>query len=414
MNFSKIFVLMLVAIFAASFVSAQNLGIEYVKLNGEIFDNSSVGAHTNNLQLERGEDLNIRVRVKALADVNNVQVEADIYGYEYSDNEEYLVSDTSKVFDMGTGDVDNVDLELEIPIKMDKKYTLLRIRVGDEDGTSFEEVYQLRIVGISEEDAIIIKDYSFSPSTTIAAGRAFTSTVKIQNIGDKDLDDVKVVVSMPELNVRDSEYLDSLDADEKETLDNFLLRVPDCAEPGVYDVEINVEFDEYESTSESTQITVLPGDACTVQQSESRTVVSVPGEQEFAAGAEGAYPILITNQGTTQKTYTITVSGVESWGEYRLSSPVIVVPAGDTETVYLYVEADRDVSGEKVFLATVTSDNDSKEFALTADIDGREGGLKKGLEVALVVLVIILIIIGLIIGFNKLRGSEDDGAQTYY
>lgn len=420
MNFAKLFFLMIVALMAIGAVSAQSLDILYVKINGEEFDISVVGAHDNNLQVERGEDLKIKVRVKATADVENVQIEADIYGYKYSHKEEELVSATTKPFDMSTGDVDNVNLNLQVPLKMDKKYTLLRIRVGTEDGESFEQVYQLHVIGVDESNAVIVKDYSFSPSSTINAGRAFTAMVRVQNIGDDDLDDVKVTVAIPELNVRDSEYLDELDADEKETLEEFLLRIPDCAEPGVYDVEISVEFDEYESTTETATITVLSGDTCTVKSKidSGKAVVMVPEAQEVEAGNEVAFPIVIANQGTSAKTFTITVSGVESWGTSRLSpSSVVIVPAESTRTVYLYVEANGDAEGNKLFMATISSGEDSEAIPLTANVvagDSTNVNLKRGLEVALVVLVIILIIVGLIIGFNKLRGNEDDGSQTYY
>lgn len=419
MNIAKIFVLMVIALVAATFASAQNLDVLYVEINGDEFGPSVVGNLSDNLKVERGDDLEVKVRVKALADLSNVQVEADIYGYRYSHREEELVSDTSKVFDMDAGDVDTITLDLQVPTKMDKKYTLLRVRVGDENGASFENVYQLHVFGIDDEDAVIIKDVELSPSSSINAGRAFTANVRVENIGDDDLDDIKVTVSVPELNVRDSEFLDELEADEKETLEEFLLRVPDCATPGLYDVEVEVEFDEFETTTESTQIQVIPGDSCSanVDPVESgRTVVTVADVQEVSAGSETAFPIMLDNQGTTAKTFTVSVSGVESWGTSRVSpSAVVVVPAGDAETVFVYVKADRAASGEKVFLATVSGDGDSEAIPLTANVVGSaaSGDLKKGLEVALVVLVIILIIVGLIIGFNKLRG-QDDGPQTYY
>jgi len=424
MNGVKLLVLLAVFLMATSFASAQNLEIDYVRINGEQFDvTTNIGTHSENLVVERGEEINIRVRVRALADVNNVQVEADIVGYRYSHkrDEADLVSDTSKIFDLGTGDVDTIDLDLEIPIRIDTKFTLLRIRVADEDGVSFQNDYQLRIMGIDEADAVIVKDFSISPSSAVNAGRAFTGMVRVENIGDDDLDDVKVTMSIPDLNIRDSEYLDELDADEKETLEAFLLRIPDCAEPGVYDLDIDVEFDEFESTTETTQITVLAGDTCVANAPSSRTgrvVINVPDTQDVSAGTETAYPVIISNEGASAQTFTITVSGVSSWGSSRLSpSSVVVVPAGATETVFLYVKPDGDADGEQVFVATVTSSDDTKSIPLTANVVGggsQAPSLKRGLEVALVVLVIILIIVGLIIGFNKLRGQEDDGAQTYY
>lgn len=422
MNIAKIVVLITMALvattLATTFVSAQNLEILYVKINGEEFDPSVVGNHTNNLKVERGDELKIKVRVKALADVSNVQVEADIFGYRFSHRDEGKVSDTSKVFDMEVGDVDTIDLDLEIPIRMDKKFTLLRVRVADEDGLAFENNYQLHVFGIDDEHAVIIKDVEISPSSSINAGRAFTAMVRVENIGDDDLDDIKVTISVPELNIRDSEFLDELDADEKETLEEFLLRIPDCAAPGIYDVEIVVEFDEFETETARTQINVIPGDSCkaTSDDDVGSIVITPSAVQEVSAGSETAFPIMIDNQASTSKTFVVAVSGVEGWGTSRVSpSSVVVVPAGEAKTVFVYVQANKDAVGEKVFLASVSGDGESESFPLTANVveGSGSGDLNRGLGVALAVLVIILIIVGLIIGFNKLRGQEDS-PQTYY
>lgn len=420
MKMIKAFLLMFLLILTSAFVSAQNVDVKYVEINGNEFDTSVVGNHSDNLRVERGEDLDIKVALKALADVENVQVEADIYGYKYSHYEGNMVSSTSKTMDLAEGDNEYVELDISIPWKMDKKYTLLRIRVGDEDGQSFEQVYQLHIVGIADEDAVVIRDFSFSPSSSILAGRAFTTTVRVQNIGDDDLDDVKVTVELPELNVRDTEYLDELEADEKETLEEFLLRIPDCAEPGDYQVEITAEFGEYQSTKQTAIMTVLPGDACPVESgaAEDKVVITVPEEQAVDAGTEISYPVMIKNEGRTAKTFTVTVSGVDSWGTSRMSpSSVVVVPAGQTESIFLYVKPKENAEGEKVFTTTIASDGESETIPLTANVAAAEKGaegLEYGLKVALIVLVIILIIIGLVIGFTKLRDGGDESSQTYY
>ncbi|MBU1201179.1 MAG: putative S-layer protein [Nanoarchaeota archaeon] len=432
MNLGKVFILMIAVLLTANFAAAINLDVLYLKINGEEMDSmnsSQVGTHTDNLKVRRGQDLDLKVRVQALDNLSNVQVEADIYGYRYANKEENLVSATSRTFDMSQGDIDTITLSLQVPTKMEKKYTILRVRVGDEDGLSFEKMYQLHVEGTDPEDAVIIKDFSFSPSSVINAGRAFTATVKVENIGDTDLDDVKVQVAVPALNIMDYQYLDELEADEKETLEEFLLRIPDCAAPGVYKVEITVEFDEYESTSKTTDLTVVPGDTCTATTpssvSESKTTIVAPEKLEVKEGSQVSFPMGITNFGTTTKIYTLTVSGVSSWGTSMLSpGSQIVLKGGETKTVEVLITPNEDVSGERMFLVTVSTDKDSKVVPLTVKITDDEkksssSDLKKGLEIALIVLVIILIIVGLIIGFNKLRknngGVDDDTeTQTYY
>lgn len=420
MNFGKMFVLLLVLIVASSFANAQNLEVAYLRINGEPImdlDPSNISVHDYNLEVARGDNLDIKVRVYALADVKDVQIEADIYGYKYAHKEENKVSDTSKTFDMSSGDYKTVDLNLEVPVKMDKDYIILRIRVGDKDGLSYEKMYQLHVVGIDESSAVMIRDYSFSPSSSINAGRAFTATVKVENLGDYDLDDIKVTVAIPELNIQDSEYLDELEADEKETLEEFLLRIPDCAEVGDYEVVISVDFDEYESTEETTTIRVLAGDACIAETvAQEKTIVSLPEKQTVKAGEEVAFPIMVTNDGKSTKIYTVTVSGADDWASISMNpGSQIVVAGGSTEVVYLTIQANKDAGGEKVLIAQITSGNDKKTIPLTVSVEDKDStNVKKGLEIALVILVIILILIGLIIGFTKLRRKNEDETQTYY
>ncbi len=420
MKVLKLILVLVMTMLITSMVSAVDLGLTSLKINGEEFGDAASNP-SNSLEVKRGEDLTIKLRVRATADVSDVQIEADIYGYRYAHREADSVSDVTKTFDLAENVTSFKTLELKVPSNIDKEHFYLRVRVADRYSTSYEQVYDLFVSGVDAEDAVIIKDYSFSPSNVVAAGRAFTTTVRVQNIGDDTLDDVKVTVEIPELNVKDSEYLDELSADEKETLDEFLLRIPDCAAPGVYEVEITAEFDEYESSSETASLTIVDGDTCGVTASGTgRTVVSVPENQDVAQGTDAVYPLMITNQGSTAKTYAVTLSGLGAWGSARMEpSSVTVVEAGETSTIYLYVSANDDAnSGTNGFKATISSDGESKDVALTANVvaDNSGMGSLQGLEIALVVLVIILIIIGLIIGFSKLRNNDDDdeGSQTYY
>ncbi|MFH1506044.1 MAG: hypothetical protein ABIE94_03565, partial [archaeon] len=133
--------------------------------------------------------------------------------------------------------------------------------------------------------------------------------------------------------------------------------------------------------------------------------------------------ITVGNTGTKTKSYTFTTSGVDALGDVRMDpSSVVLVDAGKTETVYLYLDVDKKAAeGKSVFVVNVlSSDGESKQIPLTVSVSGKVAGestsLLKGLQIGLIVLVIILIIIGLIIGFNKLRKEEEpeDETQTYY
>ena len=424
---AKIFALLFVLIAMTGAVAAVNLDVTSVEINNRNVYESS-GDHSNNYKYERGEELEIDVCVKALAEVQDAQVEADIYGYRYSTREQSKVSDITNTFDLDEGDNDCFTLNLEVPTKMDVDYYKLRIRVADRDGLSFEKDFQLHIEGADASAAIEIRDFSLDPEDVVA-GRAFTAMVKVRNIGDNDLDDLKVTVSVPELNIKTSEYMDDIESDESKTFEELLLRIPECTKAGNYDVEILVEFDEYEETSVATSITVRSGDMCAAGTgntgtggTEDKTIVTVPSSQELTQGTSIAYPIMIQNNLGTSKTYTLTVSGTSGWATTRIDpSSVIIVPAGQSKTVYLYVSANANSEpGDKIMTLTVDSGTESKQIPLVAKIGKATSGtstnwssLRNGLEIGLVVLVIILIIIGLIIAFNKMKDNKKE-TEPYY
>lgn len=420
----KIFALLFVLIAVTGFASAVNLEVTSVEINNRNIYETSGSDHSNNYKYERGEELEIDVCVKALAEVQDAQVEADIYGYRYSTKEQDKVSDVTSTFDLDEGDNDCFTLTLEVPDKMDVDYYKLRITVADRDGLSFQKMFQLHIEGADRSAAVQIKDFSLDPEEVIA-GRAFTSMVKVKNIGDSDLDDLKITISVPELNIKASEYMDELEADESKTFEELLLRVPECTKAGEYDVEILVEFDEYEETSTTGTITVKKGDMCTANGvtptgGQDLTTITVPSSQELSRGTSVAYPIMIQNNMGTAKTYTLTISGATNWGTARIDpSAVVIVPAGQTKTVYLYVSANSNAElGDKIMSLTVDSGTESKQIPLVAKIGGSASstnlsGFRTGLEIGLIVLVIILIIIGLVIAFNKMKDNKKE-TEPYY
>jgi len=403
-------------------VSAIPAEVLWMKINGD-----EIGlAGTENLNLQRGEDLNIKIKVEALADLENVNAYARISGYQYANYEGELVYDSTDTFDMDANSTQIFTLNLKVPTKMDKDNYYLRINIEGRDGTIAEYDYSIIVKGVADSDAVIIKDYSFNPSQTVYAGRALSAQVRVENIGEYEtLDDVKVTVRIPELNVQDSETLDELIVDTPETFEELLLRIPTNAEPGEYTVEIRVDFDEYESTTITDTIEVVcypGGNSCGVQPStpSSSAVVNVPSSMDFTESG-AAFPITITNNGNADALYSLAVQGV-NWAQVRFDPTAdVIVPAKQTKTVYLYLTSTDVSAGEKYFKLQVTSGTETSEVALNVNVKEETttntGSLRNALEIGLIILVVILIIIGLIIGFSKLKDNsnkDEDDAETYY
>lgn len=435
-SMATLLVMIVTVLASAIAVSAAPIpvDVEELEINGDNYGSSSVIAEL----FERGEEIDVKIRLYAHEDatkeeLEDIQVFASIDGYRYSHYEGDLVSDRTRTFDMDPDTTDSKKLSLEVPVFHDLEDVLLRIRVSNSNSESVEYTYQLRVKGLADEDAIYIRDFSVSPSDVVVAGRPLSFKVFVENLGDHDLDDVSVEVAIDELGLVDTEYLDEIESDETEVFEELLVRVPTCTKPGVYTATATVEFDRFETVTESMTITVLESDACELNNGASnekpkevtRSVITVPESQEVMKGTSGAvYPVMISNLGSSAKTYTLSVSGVEAWGTVRMDpAAVVIVQPESVKTVYMYVSAkEESQAGAQVFKLTVESEDDAKQVLISANVkegqsEANNGDLRRGLEIGLMVLIIILILLGLIIGFNKLRSDKDDAddeTQTYY
>ena len=417
--------------FAASTPSYTDITVEYIKIDGERFD--PYDQTDTRLEVERGQELPIRVRVTANSDVEDVQVTAQIAGYEYSEYESDKVLQMTETFDLDEDHTKNVDMDLEIPSMMDTDDLKLRFYIADRNSNAFVKEYNLAVEGFDDEDAVVIKRVSLNPSNSVMTGRAVSALVKVENLGRDDLDDVTLIARVPGLNIQDTETLDELEVDEAETFEEILLRIPRNAQPGQYRVDFIVEFDEYESTTTSDMITVVENtvdcydcdDADSQDDASQKTHVTVPTSKELIAGGNGVvYPVTIVNNADSAITYSLSTAGVSDWGVVRVDpSATLTAPAKSSVTGYMYVSANEDAAGSKQFSVTITANGDQKTIPLSASVVESDdssswNGVTRALEIGLIVLVIVLILIGLVVGFNKLRGNDDDNdndeAKTYY
>ncbi len=414
----------LLAIFLVSFLAVGMVSalptVDEVKIDGDIYENME------SLQVERGDQLDIRVKVTAgNVSEKDIEISAEVLGYEYSDHEPIFAR--VHTFDLDAYDTDPMDLTLQLPDKMDKAYYDLRVTVGTRTGPSQEYTYRLHLKGIKH--SLIIKDVVFNPEASVESGRALLTTVRVKNIGEKDEESVKVKVTIPELGLSASDYIDEINDGDSETSEELYMRIPECVEAKDYNVKITVEYDEgYETVSVEKMITVT-GDVCAAEEPvEKKTIITVgPETQDVAQGASVIYPLTISNAGNTARTYVVSIDGAETWSTIEVTpSNLVVLNAGESKAVYVSLTANDDATvGEHMFVLSVKSgDTTLKQVTLKADVTGEKPSgvlsLKRGLEIGVIILVVLLVILGLIIGFNKLRETgeeeheESDKGETYY
>jgi len=427
----SVLALLMISMLALSGLAAAAAEITFhdVKLDGD-----QLMSGTNIIQdVEKGDELEVRVRLEANESLANVEVRVELAGYDHSDR----VSDVSDVFDMKANVAYTKKLSLDFPTRMDQDGYKLMIDIRNRDGQIDHQEFDLEID--AERNSLEIKDIILSPENEVKAGRSLLVSVRLKNRGELREEDVKIKVSIPELGISQSEYVDDIDAecsdnndndcDDSLTSEEIFLRIPSNAETGEYSVNVEVEYDDGDEEISETTYILVEGEetVADVEAETAKTVITVGADVQTATagGAAVVYPITLTNQGTESKSYTVGADG--EWGTFTITpSNVVVLGAGESKAVYVYVTAnDNAAAGEQMFsIEIVSGDKTLKQIPLKANVEADSSSssfdkVKRGLEVGLVVLVVLLVILGLIIGFNKLKGSDDDEdkdeeGQTYY
>ncbi len=381
--------------------------LEEVEIDDTILQESAV----NRLSLERGEDYEVRVKFTPISDIENAEVRVFVSGYEYSDVDD--IEDKTTLFDADANVTYVKKLSIVIPDDADEDDYKLRVIISDRYGDELTANYNLKVD--VPRNALKIEDIVFNPSNAVKAGSALLTTVRVENSGEKQQDDVKVTVSIPGLGITGTEYIEEIDnGDEEEETEEIFIRIPKCAKPGNYDVNVEVEFSQkHRKISEKHTIAVLEDETCNEDEEPKSTIMLSNQMQSISGGQTAVFPITVSNAGRTSKTFTITVPSAD-WASVTITpTSLLVVPAGQTQTVFVNVKANDDTpAGAHSLTATVTSGDNRQELTLTTTVLEQKTGARGVFEVILIVLVVLLVILGIVIGIAHLRNKEE--AETYY
>ena len=436
--FSALLVFLVALIALSGSVSALNAAIDFVKLDG---DELAPGLNEVN-DLERDQTVQVKVKVTAFEDLDNVEIEAMMSGYDHNDR----VSDVTDVFDMRANVSYVKKLDLTLPSRMDVDQYRLRIYVRDRAGSELSQDYY--IFADTVRHSIKIKDVDMDPAGEVEAGRSLRVLVDVKNYGQMDEDDVKVEFGIPELGLKAlPDYMD-VESEDSKVSEELYLRIPVCTEAGQYTGQVKVTYDEGDEVeTQNVLIDVVESLVCDANlpadtddtpaddepaAQEDKTVITVGAQsQELTRGEGGAiFPLTFTNQGSDAKTFVVSVTGADEWATVKISPlQTVTVGAGESKSVYVYVSAKETAElVEHMFTVDVKDANGNvvKQIPLSASVVESEGaedtgsGLKNALQIGLIVLVVILIIVVLIVVFTRKKDDEEEEAedeisgQTYY
>lgn len=271
--FSMLFLLSVVAVSADS--------VPLVVERAEIDDIDIEPFGENVLDLERNEEFELELELFAIEDVEDVEIRAFISGFEFSDVEP--IADQIGPMDFEANVTYKRDMHLTLPDDVDLDDYKLRLVISDRNGDEMIYNYDLQVN--TKRHDMQVEDVALNPGSSVKAGQALLASVRVENKGQKDEDDVKVKVGVPALGISAVDFIEEVESDEEEETEELFLRLPRCAEPGVYDASVEVWFnDGRDMITESVQVNVLENEACApepepvvvVQEPQNETQVQTP------------------------------------------------------------------------------------------------------------------------------------------
>ncbi len=369
-----------------------------------------------------GVDVEFEVVLEAAEDerFEDVTITAwleDVYGERLTDKYE------TGEFNLGRTDDDDEEsrfMTIEVPEDADEEEYFLVVRV---EGTEIENGVGIEgLLDMSRNDIIdVVRNehsleiQSVETRGTAAAGSTLDFVVTVLNNGNNDEDDVVIRVAVPELGISQASM--PMTIEESEEITNyFTISIPQNAEANEYSVLVSAFNSKY------TDVSQFSLDVSGTEAKEDSQIVVNTGDSIKSVGESGAvFTVSLTNTGSNARTLSLEASGVRNWGEISINPATVVVPAGSTKIVSVFVTADEGVKGDQQFSLFVREDSkivDSISFTAEIDSDNVDTvslttALKWGIGILILVLVVAFVVWSWRREVSETSGKKKSGRKYY-
>lgn len=215
----------------------------------------------NRLDVQRNNEYVVEVTFTPTQDIKNLQLRIFASGFEYSDISP--IESDSKIFDADTNVTYVRRFKIRLTDQVQEDDYKLRLLFSDRSNNEFVKNYNLKFD--IPRHTIKVEDVVFYPAEAVQAGQALLSTVRLENQGEQVENDIRVEVSIPDLGVSGTDYIDEIRAggNREKGTEEIFMRIPECAKPGKYDVAVKVTFNQlHDSVNAKAKIEVLENPAC--------------------------------------------------------------------------------------------------------------------------------------------------------
>jgi preprotein translocase subunit SecG len=358
-----------------------------------------------------GDVVPVRVTFAATGDAEDVRVKVSMEGHR-----EDVSSSTSR-FDIEDDMIYTKLLKLQLPSDSDElseEYTLYVEVVSRDDRT--EESYTISV----QRESYVVEVLSADYSSRVSAGDIVPVSVVMKNNGYDRLDDVYVRVSIPVLGVSsrgyvgdmvptedcilseegDDIFVDNCDGDDEDSREEVVsLKIPESADSGVYELEIEV----YNRDAE-----IVVTKLISIGDLASTMVLAAEKNKDLNAGETVTYDLVIVNSADDLKVFSVeAVSG----DALSVSVPSVVTVGPDSsETVVVAVSAASDAAiGTYTFSVSVNGE----KTVFGANVVG-EGVSSSVIALTVVLVIIFIVLLAVLVVLLTRKEKPIEEVETSY
>lgn len=383
---------------------------------GLILDNVQINSQDINgddLSVMNGQNLTITLRFTAQSSFDNARIMAFIEGYEHSQ-----IMDSTDIFSVVKGKtyIKTIKLALPSDMRSEQDYKLRIAGANDLSGITYKD-YNIYVN--TERNRVDVIDLVMTPSSGVEPGQNVIANVRMKNRGQKNQGSVKVIVSIPALNVQESSYVSNLNSNEVATSDDMLLYIPEDARAGIYDVKVTLAYDAgYKTTSSYYKLNIVSPK--TVQ--EKNLIVSFKNNINLVDETSTSFNVIIANPNTDSKPISIAPIA-NSWANVTVSPSLAMIKGGDSKTFTVTVTPKEGITGQNdLELAIKNGATPMNTFKVSTYIAENSNENINWTNVSLAILLIIggvLLLALIIVAVNRSNGNnkneeEETSEEEYY
>jgi hypothetical protein len=304
-------------------------------------------------------------------DIEDVSLEWGLYDtknnvwvIELDEEDEFNIKDGDKeVVTVSFNLDDNLDVDLE-DLTDGSNYKFYVVAEGTVDN---DTAPQTCVTDFESASVIIESDFvvlnNFKLPETASCGTAVEVTADVLNIGDRDQDEVKVLVTNKELKLEEEVSIGDIDAFDDQKF-SFSFTLPkDAAEKtyALYFEVLNEDSELYENDydDDPSQFTIpLVVKGGCVSTTAEQVKISASLVSGGKAGQDLVVKATIMNNGIDTKTYTLNSAGHAQWASaYTVVPTTLTLTAGQSGEATFTFDVKKDVFGEQTFNIEVVSGN---------------------------------------------------------